>query len=190
MRQKTIARTIKVRQQACRRGVIDFYCKKNLDFCIDIFKSIITFAVANANRGVAQLAARHVRDVEVGSSSLLTPTEIRLILSSGFFVFSQCHRHGATSRHGARRRNKKIGNRLLLTDSRLCDPDGIQTHNLLIRSQMLYSVKLRGHFFDGKDTNNFRSATNSGYFFRDFFKKNFRRKAADRCNRMASCGFK
>ena len=27
-----------------------------------------------ANRGVAQLAARHVRDVEVGSSSLLTPT--------------------------------------------------------------------------------------------------------------------
>ncbi len=27
-----------------------------------------------AFRGVAQLAARHVRDVEVGSSSLLTPT--------------------------------------------------------------------------------------------------------------------
>ena len=26
------------------------------------------------HRGVAQLAARHVRDVEVGSSSLLTPT--------------------------------------------------------------------------------------------------------------------
>ena len=26
-------------------------------------------------RGVAQLAARHVRDVEVGSSSLLTPTK-------------------------------------------------------------------------------------------------------------------
>ncbi len=25
----------------------------------------------------------------------------------------------------------------------LCDPGGIQTHNLLIRSQMLYSVKLR-----------------------------------------------
>ena len=32
-----------------------------------IFKGI-------ANRGVAQLAARHVRDVEVGSSSLLIPT--------------------------------------------------------------------------------------------------------------------
>ena len=30
------------------------------------------------------------------------------------------------------------------------DPGGIQTHNLLIRSQMLYSVKLRGlapHYF-------------------------------------------
>lgn len=35
-------------------------------------KNFITFAVAN--RGVAQLAARHVRDVEVGSSSLLIPT--------------------------------------------------------------------------------------------------------------------
>lgn len=32
-----------------------------------------------AARGVAQLAARHVRDVEVGSSSLLTPTFIELI---------------------------------------------------------------------------------------------------------------
>ena len=37
-------------------------------------KEYITFALAIANRGVAQLAARHVRDVEVGSSSLLTPT--------------------------------------------------------------------------------------------------------------------
>ena len=27
-----------------------------------------------------------------------------------------------------------------------CDLDGIQTHNLLIRSQMLYSVELRSHF--------------------------------------------
>ena len=39
----------------------------------------VTFAVALAKkttaRGVAQLAARHVRDVEVGSSSLLTPTK-------------------------------------------------------------------------------------------------------------------
>ncbi len=45
------------------------------------------------------------------------------------------------------------------------DPDGIQTHNLLIRSQMLYSVKLRGRFSDGKDTNNFLPATNSADFF-------------------------
>ncbi len=45
-------------------------------------KIFITFAVAN--RGVAQLAARHVRDVEVGSSSLLTPTEQKRIgLSAG-----------------------------------------------------------------------------------------------------------
>ena len=28
-----------------------------------------------------------------------------------------------------------------------CDPDRIQTCNLLIRSQMLYSVKLRGRCF-------------------------------------------
>ena len=27
----------------------------------------------------------------------------------------------------------------------LCDLGGIQTHNLLIRSQMLYSVELRDH---------------------------------------------
>ena len=38
--------------------------KKSINFAVAIF----------ANRGVAQLAARHVRDVEVGSSSLLTPT--------------------------------------------------------------------------------------------------------------------
>lgn len=27
-----------------------------------------------------------------------------------------------------------------------CDPDRIQTYNLLIRSQVLYSVKLQSHF--------------------------------------------
>ena len=37
-------------------------------------KKTLIFALEIANRGVAQLAARHVRDVEVGSSSLLTPT--------------------------------------------------------------------------------------------------------------------
>ena len=30
-------------------------------------------------RGVAQLVARYVRDVEVGSSSLLTPTKKRIL---------------------------------------------------------------------------------------------------------------
>ncbi len=29
-----------------------------------------------------------------------------------------------------------------------CDSGGIQTHNLLIRSQMLYSVELRSHFLN------------------------------------------
>ena len=31
----------------------------------------------------------------------------------------------------------------LMRDSLSCDSGGIQTHNLLIRSQMLYSVELR-----------------------------------------------
>jgi hypothetical protein len=30
-----------------------------------------------------------------------------------------------------------------------CDRDRIQTCNLLIRSQLLYSVELRGHLFNG-----------------------------------------
>ncbi len=37
----------------------------------------------------------------------------------------------------------------LLIRSLLSGPGGIQTPNLLIRSQMLYSVKLRNHFFSG-----------------------------------------
>ena len=41
--------------------------------------------------------------------------------------------------------NKKIP----LTRDALCDPEGIQTPNLLIRSQMLYSVKLRDHVSRG-----------------------------------------
>ena len=35
------------------------------------------------------------------------------------------------------------------------DPDRIQTCNLLIRSQMLYSVELRGHF-EGAKVENFQ----------------------------------
>src|SRR5574344_1261936 len=38
-------------------------------------------------------------------------------------------------------RYKKAGNEI--TSFSLCDSGGIQTHNLLIRSQMLYSVELR-----------------------------------------------
>ena len=41
----------------------------------------------------------------------------------------------------------KIQNRWSSTilDFSFCDSGGIQTHNLLIRSQMLYSVELRNH---------------------------------------------
>jgi hypothetical protein len=35
---------------------------------------------------------------------------------------------------------------LLAEHDLFCDPEGIQTPNLLIRSQMLYSVKLRDPF--------------------------------------------
>ncbi len=35
---------------------------------------LLTFASGRKNRDMAQLVARHVRDVEVGSSSLLIPT--------------------------------------------------------------------------------------------------------------------
>ena len=32
----------------------------------------------------------------------------------------------------------------------ICDPGGSQTPNLLIRSQMLYSIELRSHFAGAK----------------------------------------
>ena len=50
-------------------GINSFFCA--------VFKKMLNFVRSKnegAFRGVAQLAARHVRDVEVGSSSLLTPT--------------------------------------------------------------------------------------------------------------------
>ena len=40
-----------------------------------LIKCLIFAVEIKGARGVAQLAARHVRDVEVGSSSLLTPTK-------------------------------------------------------------------------------------------------------------------
>ncbi len=49
---------------------------------------MLTFAPPTITpRGVAQLAARHVRDVEVGSSSLLTPTFAGLALRAKPAVF-------------------------------------------------------------------------------------------------------
>ena len=50
------------------------------------------------------------------------------------------------------------------------DSGGIQTHNLLIRSQMLYSVELRNplFLFAGAKVHTFSELTKS---FRDFFRK-------------------
>ncbi len=42
-------------------------------------------------------------------------------------------------------RNKKATRKFLAAIFTFCDSEGIQTHNLLIRSQMLYSVELRSH---------------------------------------------
>ena len=49
----------------------------------------IRFAVAKQNRGVAQLVACYVRDVEVGRSSRLTPTEksFKLIRLKAFLAY-------------------------------------------------------------------------------------------------------
>ena len=49
----------------------------------------------------------------------------------------------------------------------MCDPDRIQTCNLLIRSQMLYSVELRGHSVesDCKNTTFLESHTLEKIFF-------------------------
>ena len=51
---------------------------------------LITFAVGKVHRDVAQLVARHVRDVEVGSSSLLIPTnniKIKAVVSSDYCLY-------------------------------------------------------------------------------------------------------
>ena len=49
----------------------------------------------------------------------------------------------------------------------MCDPDRIQTCNLLIRSQMLYSVELRGRSAesDCKNTTFLQSCTPDEKFF-------------------------
>ena len=52
----------------------------------------------------------------------------------------------------AKNGDKKKGSRKLLCEI-LCDSDRIQTCNLLIRSQMLYSVELRSHFPQNDSSN-------------------------------------
>ena len=47
-----------------------FFCKKERRVSIFLY-----FCNLEKHRGVAQLVARYVRDVEAGSSSLLTPTK-------------------------------------------------------------------------------------------------------------------
>ena len=51
------------------------------------------------SRDVAQLVARHVRDVEVGSSSLLIPTQGDRRSSSAVTFFSLPFRHRLAWRH-------------------------------------------------------------------------------------------
>ena len=51
---------------------------------------LITFAVGKVHRDVAQLVARHVRVVEVGSSSLLIPTnniKIKAVVRSDYCLY-------------------------------------------------------------------------------------------------------
>ena len=59
------------------------------------------------------------------------------------------------------KKREKIQEKTIRKDGLLCDRDRIQTCNRLIRSQLLYSVELRGHYllffcFNGcKDTDFF-----------------------------------
>ena len=68
--------------------------------------------------------------------------------------------------------SKKDGqsaNKLAIVHLFLRDSGGIQTHNLLIRSQMLYSVELRNHFrFAGAKVLTFFGTTK---LLEDFFRK-------------------
>lgn len=47
-----------------------------------------------------------------------------------------------------KRIQKKTPNQIINLIRHLSDPGGILTHNLLIRSQMLYTVEPRGHCID------------------------------------------
>ena len=75
--------------------------------------------------------------------------------------------------HGPMIKNKKKGDSkasFLSPFLSSCDSGGIQTHNLLIRSQMLYSVELRNHrsLFAGAKVRTFFESTK---LFGKFFKK-------------------
>ena len=54
--------------------VVKLFCTSFDGYKMAKSNILITFAVGKVHRDVAQLVARHVRDVEVGSSSLLIPT--------------------------------------------------------------------------------------------------------------------
>jgi hypothetical protein len=79
------------------------------------------------------------RDYAAGGSMIRRGGSVqRASTCGGHFLFFISLQKQASSAYS----NKKIP----LTRDALCDPEGIQTPNLLIRSQMLYSVKLRDLF--------------------------------------------
>ena len=55
---------------------------------IDPYKNLLFLPAGMNNRGVAQLVACYVRDVEAGSSSLLTPTNEKAWHESDGLCFS------------------------------------------------------------------------------------------------------
>lgn len=53
-----------------------------------LLKKTLYFCACKKNRGVAQLVARYVRDVEVAGSSLVTPTFLPDSLFEAWFLMS------------------------------------------------------------------------------------------------------
>ena len=62
--------------------------RKNQKICLTLWPQNDNAIGTHFFRGVAQLAARHVRDVEVGSSSLLNPTIFNKNQQPCWFLFS------------------------------------------------------------------------------------------------------
>lgn len=69
---------------------------------------------------------------------------------------------GMTNNNVKKKHSPKIIDKCLIFN---CDPDRIQTCNLLIRSQMLYSVKLRGPVSWVQSYTNFHESTKTAPFF-------------------------